>query len=126
MNGQTQRLARDDESGPRFDEPWQADVFAMSQALVEIDQVTGEEWMNALANAITAHQEAGDPDLGDTYYEHCLTALEVLCERKGLATPSDVETRAEEWRQAYLNTPHGDPVELRAAQEGPTSVENPE
>ena len=114
MSGQTRQLPQDDESGPLFDEPWQADVFAMSQALVEIGQVTGEEWMSALADAITAHQQAGDPDLGDTYYEHCLAALEVLCEAKGLTSADDVGARAEEWRQAYLNTPHGDPVELSA------------
>lgn len=114
MSDQTQQLPHDDGNGPLFDEPWQADVFAMSQALVETGQVTGEEWMTALADAIAAHQQAGDPDLGDTYYEHCLAALEALCESKEIATANDVGTRAEEWRQAYLNTPHGDPVELAA------------
>lgn len=114
MSADTQRLAQDDENGPLFDEPWQADVFAMSQALVEIEKVTGAEWMSALAEAIVAHQRAGDPDLGDTYYEHCLAALEALCEAKGLTSPDDIGERAEQWRRAYLNTPHGQPVELGA------------
>ena len=117
MSGETQRLERDDENGPLFDEPWQADVFAMSQALVEIGQVSGAEWMSALAEAIAAHQQAGDPDLGDTYYEHCLAALEVVCEARGITSSQDVGERAEQWRRAYLNTPHGQPIELSAGRD---------
>jgi nitrile hydratase accessory protein len=109
-------LPHDDEDGPAFDEPWHADVHALSRVLVESGLVTGAEWMNALAEAITAHQKAGDPDLGDTYYDHCLTALEVLCEAKGLTATDDITERAEQWRRAYLNTPHGQPVELTAGE----------
>jgi nitrile hydratase accessory protein len=104
-----------DEDGPVFDEPWQADAFAMTQALLEAGVVTSAEWMSALADAIAAHQRDGDPDDGDTYYEHWLAALEAVCTAKGLAPPDEVDARAEQWRQAYLNTPHGRPVELGAA-----------
>ena len=102
----------DDE--PTFDEPWQADAFAITQALLEAGVVTDEEWMSALAAAISAHQQAGDPDLGDTYYEHWLAALEAICTVKGLTSTDEVGARAEQWRRAYLNTPHGHPVELGA------------
>jgi nitrile hydratase accessory protein len=107
-------VAPGDEGGPAFDEPWQAEAFAVAQALIEVGEVTSAEWMSALAEAISAHQRAGDPDLGDTYYEHWLAALEAVCEAKGLISPDEAEGRAEQWRRAYLNTPHGESVELSA------------
>ena len=61
---------------------------------------------------------AGDPDLGGTYYRHWLNALERLCAAKGLAPQGDVLQRTEEWRRAYLDTPHGKPVELPGRGEG--------
>ena len=49
----------------------------------------------------------------DTYYRHWLTALEDLIAEKGVLDLSDLESRKEEWRNAYLATPHGEPIELR-------------
>ena len=68
-----------------------------------------------LSQEIQAAQERGDPDLGPTYYQHWLTALERLCIAKGLVSSRTCRQRKEEWRQAYLHTPHGQPVELSAA-----------
>lgn len=114
MTGTPPTPAPGDEGGPIFDEPWQADAFAMTQALVEAGVVTSAEWTSALASAISTHQRAGDPDTGDTYYEHWLVALEAVCEAKGLTSPDELDACAEQWRRAYLNTPHGQPVELAA------------
>lgn len=114
MTGAPPAPAPGDEDGPIFDEPWQADAFAMTQALLEAGVVTSAEWTAALADAISAHQRDGDPDIGDTYYEHWLAALEAVCKAKGLASPDELNARAEQWRRAYVNTPHGQPVELSA------------
>ena len=114
MTGVMFPFAPGDEEGPVFDEPWQADAFAMTQALLEVGVVTEAEWMSALADSISAHQRDGDPDLGDTYYEHWLAALEAVCTAKGLASTHEVGARVEEWRLAYSITPHGQPVELSA------------
>ena len=50
---------------------------------------------------------------GGSYYRHWLNALERLCAAKGLAPEDAVLERTEEWRQAYLDTPHGKPVVFR-------------
>ena len=58
-------------------------------------------------------QEQGDPDLGDTYYVHCLAALEKWLLRADLAGAQEIQDRITDWRKAYLDTPHGQPVALR-------------
>ena len=68
-------------------------------------------WTQEIAEA----QRQGDPDLGNTYYYHWASALERLCAEKGLVGRPDMDRRKEEWRRAYLNTPHGKPIELAAA-----------
>ena len=102
-----------DEDGPMFAEPWQADAYALAIALRDADVFSPAEWTEALAAAIAAAQAAGDPDLGDTYYQHWVAALEHLCAAKLSLTAAAVDARQREWRVAYLNTPHGQPVELR-------------
>ena len=63
---------------------------------------------------INKAQDKGDPDLGNTYYKHWLNALESLACEKGLLNINEVVEREEAWRQAYLKTPHGSPVELQS------------
>jgi len=105
-----------DADGPVFREPWEAKAFAVAVRLAEADVFTWAEWTQALSQEIAAAQAAGEPDLGDTYYMYWLRALEVLVARKRGIRGVDIDDRAEEWRIAYLNTPHGQPVERTAAQ----------
>ncbi|MCW5774459.1 MAG: hypothetical protein KIT16_22635, partial [Rhodospirillaceae bacterium] len=51
-----------------------------------------------------------------------LAALETIVARKGAASTGEVDTRQEEWRQAYLATPHGMPVELANAKAPPAAA----
>lgn len=101
-----------DAGGPVFREPWEAQAFALAVHLVESGYFDRSEWAEALGEEIRAAQARGDPDRGGTYYQHWLRALERLCAAKGLASQDAVLERAEEWRQAYLDTPHGERVEL--------------
>lgn len=104
-----------DEKGPVFKEPWEAQAFALAVRLSEEGHFTWDEWTTTLSDEISKAQAGGDPDLGDTYYKHWVAALERLCAEKGLVALDSMEQRKEEWRQAYLNTPHGKPIELSAA-----------
>ena len=104
-----------DEEGPIFREPWEAQAFGLVIALYEQGQFTWPEWADTLSKEIKAAQAEGDPDLGNTYYEHWLRALERMVSEKGLSTSLDIDARKERWRQAYLNTPHGQPINLKAA-----------
>jgi nitrile hydratase accessory protein len=104
-----------DKEGPVFRAPWEAHAFALAVRLAEAGCFTWPEWVAALAREIQAARQRGEADLGDTYYQHWLHALECLCAAKGLAAPGEVLARQEQWRLAYLHTPHGQPVELAAA-----------
>jgi nitrile hydratase accessory protein len=104
-----------DQEGPVFNEPWQAQAFALAVRLAEAGCFAWSEWVEVLSQEIKAAQERGDPDLGDTYYQHWLNALERLCIAKDLVARKEMHQRQEEWRHAYRHTPHGQPVELAAA-----------
>jgi nitrile hydratase accessory protein len=101
-----------DQDGPVFREPWEAHAFALAVRLSEAGRFTWQEWTKFLSEEIRSAQSRGKPDLGDNYYHHWLAALERLCASKGLASPADLARRKEEWRDAYMHTPHGRPVEL--------------
>ena len=107
-------LPRDLE-GPVFREPWEAQAFALAVHLSEAGYFTWAEWVAVLSQEIHAAPQRGDADLGQTYYQHWLKALERLCAEKHLVGLADMRQRQEAWRQAYRNTPHGQPVELAAA-----------
>lgn len=84
-----------DEQGPVFAEPWQAQAFAMVVKLQERGLFTWGEWAEEIGETIAAALAKGDPDLGDTYYEHWLTALENISAKKGLVTPETLAQRKE-------------------------------
>ena len=100
-----------------FEEPWEAQAFALVLRLSEQGLFQWSEWSAALATEIRHARETGDQDLGDTYYHYWLAALEKLLLEKSVLDSEAVKSRIEEWRRAYLNTPHGHPIELSAGQE---------
>ena len=97
---------------PVFAEAWQARAFALMLKLSEREHFTAKEWTTALSREL---RSAADDD-GSHYYEHWLAALEALVIEKGLTSPASLHERKEAWRNAYLSTPHGKPVELTRAQ----------
>ena len=108
-------LPRDD-SGPVFKAPWEAQAFALALALHERGAFTWPEWAAALSAAIGRAQAAGDPDTGDTYYQHWLDALETLVIDKGLADAQRLHALEHAWVAAADRTPHGQPIELNDAE----------
>lgn len=107
-------LARRD-GEPAFDEPWQAQVLALAFHLIERGAFDGGEWSRALGAALDDAQARGEPDDAGTYYRAVLAALESLLADAGCIDSGALDTRSEAWRRAYVNTPHGEPVELSAA-----------
>ncbi len=102
---------------PVFAEPWEAQAFALTLKLHEAGHFTWSEWATTLGAEIEAARSRGDPDLGDTYYQHWLAALERLAAEKGLVRGDDLDARKAAWQRAFLNTPHGQPVTLAAGEE---------
>ncbi len=104
-----------DEHGPVFREPWEAKAFAMVLRLHEHGLFTWTEWTATLAQEIRAASANGDADLGDTYYQHWLRALEVMVARKGATSVDELARYGQAWAEAAERTPHGQAVELPAS-----------
>jgi nitrile hydratase accessory protein len=95
MNVQDLQLAHGlpvDADGPVFHAPWQAQAFAMVVHFQELGLFSAGEWAEQLGHCIKAAQARGDADLGDTYYEHWLTAFEELLVAKGLVSQQSLES----------------------------------
>ena len=90
---------------PVFRAPWEAQAFALAVRLHDAGAFTWREWAEQLAAAITRAQVRGDPDLGTTYYEHWLAALETLLAEKSLVAPDELARRKAEWEQVVRETP---------------------
>ena len=122
---------------PVFKEPWEAQAFSLVIALHESGVFSWDEWSDALAQAIRRDLHPGgveevvqrvseavaedegektsermEEDRRDRYYQHWLAALEHLAIAKGLSGAGELAQRVQAWREAYLATPHGQPVEL--------------
>ena len=99
---------------PVFDEPWQAQALAMADSLVKAGAFPASAWATALGAELRTAANAGAADDALTYYRAVVAALESLLDKSGAAEMDEVEARREQWKRAYLNTPHGKPVELSA------------
>ena len=100
---------------PTFDEAWQAQSLAIADTLVDAGVVTAMGWAEALGFELQSAARAGAADNADTYYLAVLGAAEKLLRQIEIIGRDELDARIEAWRQAYLSTPHGKPVELRAA-----------
>lgn len=97
--------------GRAFDEPWQAEAFALAVQLHRQGVFSWNEWSETLGAEIAKLEAAGDED----YFRCWLNAVETLVARKGLASREELAGIAAAWADAYRDTPHGEPVRLRPA-----------
>lgn len=104
-------LPRDD-NGPVFREPWEAQCFAMALSLHERGLFTWSEWAAMLADEIKRAQALGNPDMGETYYQHWQAALERVVAAKGVTDPDTLARYRNAWDNAADRTPHGLPITL--------------
>jgi len=113
-------LGRNDEvsvprngDGPVFRAPWEAEAFALAVSLRERGLFTWTEWAATLGDEIKKAQVAGDPDTGETYYQHWLATLERILAEKGVVERGVLARTRDAWRRACARTPHGAPIALR-------------
>jgi len=86
-----------------FDAPWHAEVFALAVHLNE----------GNLAAAKTVKTGVGEGlDGSDDYYQIWLQTLIELMQEKELVDAEMLASIKAQWRDAYLQTPHGKPVHL--------------
>ncbi len=96
----------------RFDEPWQAQLFALTVALSEAGHFTWAEWTETFGAMLKVMGADRPLDGGADYYEAWLKALEALLDRNCLAPKPEADAVRSAWEMAYLSTPHGQPVRL--------------
>ncbi|WP_366654298.1 nitrile hydratase accessory protein [Fodinicurvata sp. EGI_FJ10296] len=106
------RLVPRDDDGPVFRAPWEASAFALAVRLIDAGVVSWPEWAAALGARLESARRDSSGDRSDDYYRHWLAALEDVTCAKGLATPELLASLKQDWRAAYLDTPHGRPVSL--------------
>jgi len=110
----------DDGSGPVFASPWQAQIFSLVVGLHESGCFSWNEWAEALSREIAEDSSGGadgvmtheEIDPSDSYYGLWVSTLEQILARKTILDSDEVRERVAQWREAYLNTPHGAPVTL--------------
>lgn len=95
-----------------FEEPWQAELFALTVALSEAGAFTWPDWTRALGATLKRRGAERALDGGADYYAAWLETLETLLDRQGLAPAPEALKMKERWEAAYLTTPHGQPVRL--------------
>ena len=93
---------------PVFNEPWEAQAFAMTVCLNGKGLFTWTEWAETLGAEIAAQGSR-------SYYECWLAALEKLVEDKRMMTEAERLARIDAWDRAARATPHGKPIELKRA-----------
>jgi nitrile hydratase accessory protein len=98
---------------PVFAEAWQAQALAIADTLVQNGVFSASDWSEALGEALQQAEAGGADDDQETYYRCVLQALEGL-----VASHSEIDRKSmagmrADWEKAYLDTPHGQPVNLK-------------
>ncbi len=102
---------------PVFDEPWQAEVLAIADTLVQNGMFSASAWSDALGAALKQAESSGAADDQGTYYRCVLRALEGLVDMHSEIDQQAMTGKRKDWEQAYLLTPHGQPVKLKIDQQ---------
>ena len=97
-----------------FAEPWQAQVMALALASSEQGIFSPMQWSETLGMELQRNEGEGTTSDRTSYYQAALRTLEILLLASGKLAQETITRREAEWRRAYLNTPHGAPVELSA------------
>lgn len=97
---------------PVFEQPWHAQLFALTVYLNEQGHFTWPDWVNHFSAELKTQGLARELDGGDDYFDAWLTALERLLAARDLADAATLARLKSAWQSAYLNTPHGQPVRL--------------
>ncbi|HUV22519.1 MAG TPA: nitrile hydratase accessory protein [Gammaproteobacteria bacterium] len=100
-----------------FDEPWQAEALAIADTLVQNGMFSAGAWSEALGEALRKSGASGASDDQQTYYQCVLAALENLIAQHSEIDRAAMAAKRGDWEQAYLSTPHGQPVKLDAIED---------
>jgi nitrile hydratase accessory protein len=109
---QSAPLPQDSGDSFYFDEPWQAQAFAITLELNRQGHFSWTEWVAVFSKEIQTHPATPEEGHIIGYYRQWLTALETIMAQRGISQSPEIEIAQERWRSAYLHTQHGRPIEL--------------
>ncbi|KIN61619.1 hypothetical protein Z945_2612 [Sulfitobacter noctilucae] len=98
-----------------FEEPWHAQVFALTVHLNEAGHFEWSDWAERFGATLKRHGLAKELNGGADYFAAWLETLEGFLAERELAAPGDVAALRAAWEAAYRATPHGAPVTLADA-----------
>ena len=96
----------------KFDEPWQAQLFALTVALNEAGHFGWPDWTRAFGATLKRRGAERAQDGSADYYAAWLETLEALLDASGGAPRTEAAAVKAAWDAAYRSTPHGKPVRI--------------
>jgi len=97
---------------PAFEQPWHAQVFALTVHLNESGAFSWADWVARFSATLRRHGLGRDLNGGEDYFAAWLETLEHYLAEAGTVAAQDAEDMRLKWEAAYLATPHGHPVQL--------------
>ena len=85
----------------------------MADTLIVNGVISAAVWSDTLGSELKKAQSTDASDDMTTYYKAALQALEQLLDQYADISQSEVLDKRDAWEQAYLATPHGQPVKLK-------------
>ena len=99
---------------PLFSEAWQAQLLAMVDQMINDGIFSNTAWSQTLGEKLSDARAAGKVDDIETYYAAALAAFETLLAQLPDLAMQEIDKTQKAWEQAYLDTPHGQPVVLKS------------
>ncbi|WP_293576832.1 nitrile hydratase accessory protein [Phaeobacter sp.] len=99
---------------PVFEQPWHAQLFALTVHLNESGAVSWSDWVARFSAQLRHHGLAKELNGGEDYFLAWLETLETLLADQGRVAAQDAKDMTAHWAAAYLATPHGAQVHLPA------------
>ena len=96
-----------------FEAPWHAQAFALAVALNEAGHFSWPDWTVLFGAELEQARQHGPLDGSDDYYIAWVAALEQMLTRIGMADAGLLAVMKANWEDAFLSTPHGQPVTPR-------------
>ena len=97
-----------------FQSPWHSQLFAITVQLSESGNFIWKEFVDVLGKSLNrARIKKENLDGNDDYFNCWLEALEEIIVSKEIGNPKILSVLKKDWINAYLSTPHGDPVKIK-------------
>lgn len=85
----------------------------MADTLIARKVIAPSVWSESLGEELRQAETRGELDNVTTYYNAALKALERIVVEYGGICAETVSERRDAWENAYLSTPHGQPIRLK-------------